>query len=74
LSRLHEVKEFEKTATTSVAGSSSSGVIGVIAGMVVLAWPFDFIVVLAIVTNAWLAVMGIARSSQPCKSARRLGR
>ena len=37
------------------------GIISVIAGMVVLAWPFDSIVVLAIVTGAWLVVIGISQ-------------
>src|SRR3974390_2213728 len=37
------------------------GVISVIAGMVVVAWPFDSIVVLAIVAGAWLVVIGITQ-------------
>ena len=37
------------------------GVITAIAGMVVLAWPFDSIVVLAIVAGAWLVVIGISQ-------------
>jgi uncharacterized membrane protein HdeD (DUF308 family) len=36
------------------------GVISVIAGIVVLAWPFDSIEVLALVTGVWLVVIGIA--------------
>jgi uncharacterized membrane protein HdeD (DUF308 family) len=35
------------------------GVLSVIAGAVVFAWPWDSIVVLTIVTGAWLVVMGI---------------
>jgi len=35
------------------------GILTVIAGMVVLAWPVDSIVVLAIVAGAWLVVIGI---------------
>lgn len=37
------------------------GVITVIAGVVVLAWPFDSIFVLAIVAGAWLVVVGISQ-------------
>jgi uncharacterized membrane protein HdeD (DUF308 family) len=37
------------------------GAISVIAGMVVLAWPIDSIVVLAIVTGAWLVAIGISQ-------------
>lgn len=37
------------------------GVIGIIAGMVVLAWPFGSIVVLALVTGIWLVIVGISR-------------
>ena len=36
-----------------------AGVITLIAGIVVLAWPFDSIVVLALVTGAWLVVIGL---------------
>jgi uncharacterized membrane protein HdeD (DUF308 family) len=36
-----------------------TGVLTVIAGMVVLVWPISSIVVLAIVTGAWLVVIGI---------------
>jgi uncharacterized membrane protein HdeD (DUF308 family) len=35
------------------------GVISVIAGIVVLAWPFDSIVVLALVTGIWLVILGV---------------
>jgi uncharacterized membrane protein HdeD (DUF308 family) len=35
------------------------GIISIIAGIVVLAWPFDSIVVLAVVTGSWLVVLGI---------------
>jgi uncharacterized membrane protein HdeD (DUF308 family) len=35
------------------------GVLSVIAGVVVLVWPWDSIVVLTLVTGAWLVVMGI---------------
>ena len=34
------------------------GIVSIIAGMVVLAWPFDSIVVLAVVTGVWLIVLG----------------
>ncbi|HTY30552.1 HdeD family acid-resistance protein [Mycobacterium sp.] len=37
------------------------GVLTVIAGMIVLAWPFDSIVMLAIVVGAWLVVIGISQ-------------
>jgi len=37
------------------------GVISVIAGMVVLASPIDAIVVLAMVTGAWLVVIGVCQ-------------
>jgi uncharacterized membrane protein HdeD (DUF308 family) len=40
------------------------GVISVIAGFVVLVWPFDSIVVLALVTGVWLVVMGVVQSVQ----------
>ena len=35
------------------------GALSVIAGMVVIAWPFDSIVTLAIVTGVWFVVIGI---------------
>ena len=35
------------------------GVVSVIAGAVVLVWPWDSIVVLTVVTGVWLVVMGI---------------
>lgn len=35
------------------------GIVSIIAGMVVLAWPFSSIVVLAVVTGVWLIVLGI---------------
>jgi uncharacterized membrane protein HdeD (DUF308 family) len=35
------------------------GILSVIAGMIVIGWPFDSIVVLAIVTGVWLVVIGI---------------
>jgi uncharacterized membrane protein HdeD (DUF308 family) len=35
------------------------GTLSVIAGMVVMAWPFDSIVMLAIVTGVWLVIIGI---------------
>ena len=35
------------------------GVISIIAGIVVLAWPFDSIVVLALVTGIWLIILGV---------------
>jgi len=37
------------------------GVLTWIAGLVVLAWPFDSIVVLALVTGVWLVVIGICQ-------------
>ncbi|HYB38708.1 MAG TPA: HdeD family acid-resistance protein [Mycobacterium sp.] len=37
------------------------GVIAIMAGVVVLAWPFSSIVVLALVTGIWLVIIGIAR-------------
>jgi uncharacterized membrane protein HdeD (DUF308 family) len=42
-------------------GFMFQGIISVIAGMVVLAWPFDSIVVLAVVTGAWLVALGICQ-------------
>lgn len=36
-----------------------SGVISIIAGIVVLAWPFDSIVILALVVGIWLIVLGV---------------
>ena len=35
------------------------GVLSVVAGMVVMGWPFDSIVLLAIVTGVWLVAIGI---------------
>lgn len=35
------------------------GVISVIAGVVVLVWPFDSIVVLTLVTGVWLVILGV---------------
>ena len=37
------------------------GILTVVGGMVVLAWPVDSIVVLAVVAGAWLVVIGIAQ-------------
>ena len=37
------------------------GIISVIAGLVVLAWPFDSIVVLAVVTGVWLIILGVTQ-------------
>jgi uncharacterized membrane protein HdeD (DUF308 family) len=37
------------------------GVLSIIAGMVVIAWPFSSIVMLAIVTGVWLVIIGIAQ-------------
>jgi uncharacterized membrane protein HdeD (DUF308 family) len=37
------------------------GIITVIAGMVVIAWPFDSIVMLTVVAGAWLVVIGICQ-------------
>ena len=35
------------------------GVVSIIAGMVVVAWPFDSIAVLAVVTGVWAVFIGI---------------
>jgi uncharacterized membrane protein HdeD (DUF308 family) len=40
------------------------GILSVIGGVVVLAWPFDSIVVLAFVTGVWLIVFGVVRIVQ----------
>ena len=37
------------------------GILGMLAGIVVLGWPFGSIVVLALVTGIWLVIIGIAR-------------
>jgi uncharacterized membrane protein HdeD (DUF308 family) len=37
------------------------GILSVVAGMIVMAWPFDSIVVLALVTGFWLVVLGICQ-------------
>jgi len=60
---------FRGTATTVAAISERGlpgrgwlifyGVIGLIAGFVVMAWPFDSIVVLAITIGVWLVFMGV---------------
>jgi uncharacterized membrane protein HdeD (DUF308 family) len=62
---------FQGTAETVVAISYPElpargwhiflGILSIIAGMVVLAWPFDSILVLAVVTGAWLVVIGISQ-------------
>ncbi len=62
---------FQGVAEAAVATSNSLlpargwhiflGILTVIAGMVVLAWPFTSIVTLAIVAGAWLVVLGIAQ-------------
>lgn len=52
-----------------------AGVITIIAGIVVLAWPFDSIVVLALVVGVWLVVLGlmqIVRSFQIRRDAHAL--
>jgi uncharacterized membrane protein HdeD (DUF308 family) len=36
-----------------------AGIISIIAGIVVLAWPFDSIVILALVVGIWLIVIGV---------------
>jgi len=36
------------------------GIVGVLAGIVMLGWPFGSIVVLALVTGIWLVIIGIA--------------
>jgi uncharacterized membrane protein HdeD (DUF308 family) len=40
------------------------GVISVIAGLVVLVWPFDSILVLALVAGVWLVVLGVVQTIQ----------
>jgi uncharacterized membrane protein HdeD (DUF308 family) len=40
------------------------GIISVIAGFVVLVWPFDSIVMLTLVTGVWLVVMGVVQVFQ----------
>jgi uncharacterized membrane protein HdeD (DUF308 family) len=40
------------------------GIISVIAGGVVLAWPFDSIVMLTVISGAWLVVIGVAQMVQ----------
>ncbi|ORW96467.1 MULTISPECIES: HdeD family acid-resistance protein [unclassified Mycobacterium] len=37
------------------------GILTTIAGMVIITWPFDSIVMLALVTGAWLVVIGICQ-------------
>jgi uncharacterized membrane protein HdeD (DUF308 family) len=52
-----------------------AGIITTIAGVVVLAWPFSSIVILALVTGIWLVVIGfmqIVRSFQVRRDARKL--
>jgi uncharacterized membrane protein HdeD (DUF308 family) len=38
------------------------GIVNIIAGIVVLAWPFDSIVILALVVGIWLTVIGIVET------------
>jgi uncharacterized membrane protein HdeD (DUF308 family) len=40
------------------------GILSVIAGLVVLVWPFDSIVVLTIVTGVWLVISGLVKVVQ----------
>jgi uncharacterized membrane protein HdeD (DUF308 family) len=40
------------------------GIISVIAGFVVLVWPFDSIAVLVLVTGVWLVVIGVVQAVQ----------
>jgi uncharacterized membrane protein HdeD (DUF308 family) len=40
------------------------GVFSVLAGLVVLAWPFDSIVVLVLVTGVWLVLLGVVQIIQ----------
>jgi uncharacterized membrane protein HdeD (DUF308 family) len=40
------------------------GVISVIAGLAVLVWPFDSIVILVLVTGVWLVVLGVVQIIQ----------
>ena len=37
------------------------GIVSMMAGMVVIAWPFDSIAVLAVVTGGWLVFIGICQ-------------
>jgi uncharacterized membrane protein HdeD (DUF308 family) len=56
-------------ATTAVAISDRafpgrgwailSGVVSIIASIVVLAWPFDSIVIMALVVGSWLIIIGV---------------
>ena len=48
------------------------GVLSVIAGMVVIGWPFDSIVVLAIVAGVWLVVLGITAIIWALKARREI--
>ena len=41
-----------------------SGVVSVIAGMVVVAWPFDSIAVLTLAAGIWLVVIGVTEVVQ----------
>jgi uncharacterized membrane protein HdeD (DUF308 family) len=50
------------------------GVVSVIAGMVVLASPFASLLVLAIVTGAWLVVIGIAQIVWALRARREIDR
>jgi hypothetical protein len=36
-----------------------SGVVSIIASIVVLAWPFDSIVIMALVVGIWLIIIGV---------------
>jgi len=66
------IADFMKSRTScrSTCSSSSSsapgrgwaiffGVITIIAGIVVLAWPFDSIAILTLVVGIWLVVIGV---------------
>ncbi|OBG99819.1 MULTISPECIES: HdeD family acid-resistance protein [unclassified Mycobacterium] len=49
------------------------GVLTAIAGMIVLAWPFDSIAMLAIVAGAWLVVIGICQIVWALQARRTVG-
>ena len=63
---------FRGVATTATAISEPglpgrgwaifAGVVTIIAGVVVLAWPFDSIVILALVVGIWLIVIGVVET------------
>ena len=53
-----------KATCPAAAGTSSPGIISVIAGLVMLVWPIDSIAVLTLAAGIWLIIIGITQIIQ----------